>query len=112
MNTVETITTNDAYEMGYERGMAVASWVDMPETAPESCAEWCGACDTPEAIIYCVMEHEARESESFSRQMTPFEFTAYELNAQEWPDEVWDAFDEGIEAGIQEELSQRINRGI
>ncbi len=89
---------------GFHRGWSVASWQDMPEighTMPKD-IDWVGigSIETVSEQIdawemYCL------ESESNDRQFSPFECTAHEINESRWPDEVWEAFDEGIIKGLR-----------
>lgn len=45
-------------------------------------------------------------AEQYSRDYSPFEFTASEFNRQEeYADDLWEAFDEGITASINADLA-------
>ena len=96
-------------QQGVERGADIASWIDVPE-ALDSCADYCGACDTERARTQCWMENEAHESESNSRQYSPFEDTATEFNGMDEFDseDAWTTFDEGINAGISDIITKRL----
>lgn len=46
-----------------------------------------------------ISDMSAHESEVY-RQYSPFEFFAHDINASEYPDELWDAYDTGVYNGI------------
>ncbi len=88
---------------GFDRGWNVASWQDMPEigyTLPLD-IDWVGI-GTVETVSDQIDAWEilCAESEANDRQFTPFEVTAHEINESRWPDEYWEAFDDGITRGI------------
>lgn len=93
----------EAYKLGYERGWDVASWTDMPEignTLPRH-VDWQGI-GTIESVedqldAWAMM---CSEAESDARSYSPFEHTAHEINESRDPEGYWQAFDEGITAGI------------
>ena len=94
----------EAYEQGYARGYNGASWQDMPEigeTLPRH-VDWIGI-GTIETVGEQIEAWEALcgESESHCRDFSPFELTAHEINESRWPDENWEAFNEGIIRGIR-----------
>ena len=97
------------YQAGYDRGQAVASWINTPEIGVEYWTE-------SEGRIVATRENAADvwfsccyDAESNGRQYTPFEFTAKELNdlQEEKKYDVWDTFEAGIEAGFIAEWKTR-----
>lgn len=105
------------YQQGYDRGVSIASWVDIPEPGSEIPGDLdpigSEVVDTPEAAMD-VMYLLAGESEQIDREYSPFEFTAGEINRYEkWCEDHgkfpggWEAFDQGIEDGISSELQDR-----
>lgn len=103
------------YEQGYERGLSCASWCDMPQVGDriDKNIDWIGYGDTvTDDNIRDYHETIAFVSEENDRQYSPFEFTAHEINELgEWQsDSAWQAFDDGIAAGIHANLSERYNR--
>jgi len=58
------------------------------------------------------MGNEAHEAESHGRQYSPFEFTASEINTLEEfdSDDAWQAFDDGIAAGIEDNITARLHK--
>jgi len=93
----------EAYNLGYERGYNGASWQDMPEigsTLPRD-VDWIGI-ETVETVYEQIEAWEmlCGEAESHSRDFTPFEFTAHDLNESRDPEGYWEAFDEGIYKGM------------
>ncbi len=94
----------EAHELGYDRGWHVASWTDMPEIGqmlPRD-IDWQGI-GSIKSVNDQIDAWEAlcSEAESNSRQFSPFEFTARAINESRDPDSYWEAFDEGITAGLR-----------
>lgn len=97
------MTKREARKAGYGRGWNVASWVDMPAIGsrlPRD-MDWVGMGELKTAwerieawSMLC------SEAESNDRSYSPFEFTAHDINEQPNSDELWEAFEEGITAGI------------
>lgn len=89
---------------GYESGWNVASWQDMPaigETLPPH-IDYVGIGKIEDVSAQVdAWEMLCRESESNGRDFSPFEFTAHDINSSHDPDGLWQAFDDGIEAGIR-----------
>jgi len=95
-----TMTEGEKYwhDEGFYRGQSIAETV-----APD-------AIETPDGTLYDVgtgallnwedMISELYECESNDRQFSPFEFTAKEINESDYPDEYWEAYDQGISEGI------------
>lgn len=106
----EHIEFADDYLAGYERGFNAASWCDEPEIGERipRHIDWVGYGEVSEDNIQEVHEMLAFESESASRDYSPFEFTAHDLNKDEdTSEERWEAFDAGIADGIRAELAKR-----
>jgi len=113
---MEDTTRDEVYEMGRERGGNVASWTDIPEVGSpiDTFLDWQGLGDVvTEDNQADYMEMLAFAAESNSRDFSPFEFTANELNGlEETADfEVWEAFDEGIADGIRADIAERLKVG-
>jgi hypothetical protein len=51
-------------------------------------------------------ESDCYEAESNSRQYSPFEFLAHDINECHNSDSLWDAYDNGITAGIQKYVKE------
>lgn len=106
------MTTADAQELGRDRGMESAMFADMPKIGDRV-----EKFDLPnfEGLIKSIEDcqevflESAAESETNSRQFTPFEFTSKEINehAEFEAAELWEAFDEGIIEGIRETWDKR-----
>ena len=93
-----------AYELGYDRGWNVASWTGMPEIGQRLSRDldWQGIGtidDVGDQID--AWETLCSEAESNDRCFSPFEFTASEINKSRDPETYWEAFDAGVQAGIQ-----------
>ena len=102
------IDLTEVYEAGFMRGNNCASWCDMPdigEKIPRH-IDWVGYGVVTEENQHEVHELYAMEGESNSRDFSPFEFTAHELNEMSDPDAAWEAFDAGIHAGVVENLKK------
>jgi hypothetical protein len=96
---------SEAYEMGFERGESVASWIDIPELGTEiKHIDYVGYETVTEENFLDVMEMFAFEAESNGREYSPFEFTASEFNKARNSESLWEAFDNGIADGIRKEM--------
>ena len=104
-----TTLANHWYELGKDRGQSIASWVDIPENLVD-CAEYCGACEGDRPRVHCWMANQASEGESNDRQFSPFEFTAHEINEMDASEEIWEAYDSGINDGIDKNINQRLTQ--
>ena len=112
----------DAYELGQDRGRCVASWVDSPEVGQEISREldWVGYRIVDDENRQDVFSMICGEAESNGRDFTPWEHTAHALNSLPEdgrdpetgqftldPETAWEAYDEGISAGIEAESASR-----
>lgn len=102
---------SEIYLSGFERGYNAASWQDIPEIGStlsksvdyQGIGEIESTQDQADALQML-----ASESESNSRDFSPFEFTAHDLNEREDSEDAWQAFDEGISDGILANIGERI----
>jgi len=102
---------SEIYLSGFERGYNAASWQDIPEIGStlsksvdyQGIGEIESTHDQADALQML-----ASESESNSRDFSPFEFTAHDLNEREDSEDAWQAFDEGISDGILANIGERI----
>lgn len=92
----------DAYDTGFDRGLEAAEYTEVPKAKPGS-----GLSDL-QAEEY--IKTEAFESEEHSRQYSPFEFFAQELNNDPDSDSAWKAYEAGVEAGIEKGASKRLRK--
>ena len=100
------MNTQEAKTLGFNRGRTIASYIDVREIGT----------DNPEGYEI-LSEDDQKEwfmkdsfdSETSSREYSPFEFTAKELNGSECPDELWEAFEEGIFEGVQFEYQMKFD---
>ena len=100
------------YQEGLHHGYCVASWNDLPEigSSVDKAIDWFGI-DTIETVSdaadYFMMV--CSIAEDYSRQYSPFEFTAKELNElQESKDyDVWQVFEDGIQDGFLKNWKER-----
>ena len=106
-------TKKEIYEMGKDRGYNIASWTDLPEigsspdriTAAETCIdEITDIHDAHDVFVSLVWQ-----GENNSRQFSPFEFTAHDLNemVETKPYDPWEIFEEGIRVGIENNWKSR-----
>lgn len=102
----------DAYNYGKEHGYSVASWVDVPELNDhiDPSIDYVGLGKrVTEDNRWDYMEMLCIASEENSRQYSPFEFLAYEINSIEddWKSgEYWDEFDRGVNVGINKRIRE------
>jgi hypothetical protein len=103
---------NEANDRGKDRGIECAMYIDLPKIGDRidkyDLPNFKGLIKTLEDCKEVFLES-AAESETHSRQFTPFEFTASEINGHEEFEaaELWEAFDEGIIEGIGETWDKR-----
>ena len=108
------MTKKDIREAGFNRGHNIASWQDMPEIGDkvDKYIDWFGydVVDQDNILDVCVLY--ANAAEENDRQYSPFEFTASELNeiTDSKPYDVWQVFDEAIQAGMLACFKARIKR--
>lgn len=103
---------DDFYDLGVERGRAIASWIDVPQFGDHVPREidWIGIeqilskDDALEAFKLF-----AQAAEENSRQFSPFEHTAKAINESDEPDQNWDAFNQGIDDGIDQHAIERLS---
>lgn len=103
---------SDIYLAGYSRGYKSASWQDIPDIGsrlPKHIDFQDIGCIESEQDQADALQMLASEAESNSRQYSPFEFTAHELNEREDSEDAWAAFDEGISDGILANVAERIH---
>ena len=95
-----------AYRLGWNHGHGIACH-NVPAVGDRICPsiDWLGLGKTvtPENIAEY---HEALcfAAESASREYSPFEFTAHELNELEDSDDLWCAFESGVSDSIHADL--------
>jgi len=105
-------TKREIERAGYERGQAVASWVDLPEIGEpiDWSVDWWGLGETvtrENVADYYEMLCDAAEKNG--RQFSPFEMTANELNKLQEvkPYDVWQVYEDGIQRGFRAEWRAR-----
>jgi hypothetical protein len=77
------MTEKEAYEIGYDEGYTAAK------------------ANIDRNLSYDENFENAWEGHENSRQYSPFEFIAQEINEDEDSEELWDSFDEGVSEGIK-----------
>lgn len=101
----------EVWEVGYDTGKHVVSWLDLPELGDliKKSVDWVGLGDrvTRENIhdYVVILAHAAEEN---ARQYTPFEVIASELNKYDNSDETWIAYEDGIARGIEDAVTKRL----
>jgi hypothetical protein len=99
------------YERGFDRGFTTASWTNIPEigTRLPRHVDWVGVGEIKDEQDQAeAMQALASDAESNDRDFSPFEFTAHEFNEAENSEELWEAFDEGINDGILANIESRL----
>lgn len=110
---LDFITTEQALELGRDRGECVASWVDLPELGLSPTTTVARECGLDFEITD---EHEAKDywlalcsdAESRDRDFTPFEFTASRFNRLAHAEALWAAYDEGLVDGYETSWKARV----
>ena len=98
----------DAYLRGFDRGYNCASWINLPEIGAKVWTDSDGYLIVDADNMWDIVGALAGDGESNDRQFSPFEFTASEFNGnEELSEELWDAFDNGINEGINANVRER-----
>lgn len=101
------LSKTEIHEMGFSRGQSIGRYVPYVEKGPiedTNAARELGITEVESlADVEMLYYHWAGEAESNSRDYSPFEFTAKELNDLEaevdW--EVWDAYNDAVYEGFE-----------
>lgn len=107
------MTKKDIYNAGFMRGYNCASWQDMPELGKTYWTESDGRIEVEtKADAEAVFMDACSQAEAGSRDYSPFEFTAKDLNelAETKPYDVWQVFEEGIYKGFVKSWKGRSKR--
>ena len=89
----------DAYNHGLDRGIEVALHCEEEEETEEEEVEWC-------ALSVADKRNACLESELHSRQYSPFEFFASDVNeCGDRAEGLWDSYDAGVVKGINGTLA-------
>lgn len=84
------VTQRDAYNEGFDTGYGIARFNvhNLAKWGREKFLEECAG------------------AEENARQYSPFEFTAAEFNRSRNPDGLWDAYENGVMAGIKKVMAE------
>lgn len=77
------LTQHQVFQRGFNAGQAASACVS---TSPKTNLDDFTA--------------EAHEAEGNARQYTPFEFLAKQINDSPAPEDLWDAYEQGVSSGI------------
>jgi len=95
------VNKTDAYNHGLDRGIEVALHCEEEEETEEEEVEWC-------ALSVADKRNACLESELHSRQYSPFEFFASDVNeCGDRAEGLWDSYDEGVVKGIDATLDAK-----
>ncbi len=97
----KAMTSDEAYEVGFANGAAAGMYC---EVSAEHRRHACCECGQNDECAEC-RTAAAYDGEMGARDFSPFEFTAHAINLNEYPDDVWEAYDNGVTAGIESEAS-------
>ena len=87
-----------AYAEGFDRGYEAATMCEIPA-------------DAKPVDLRDALREEAFEAEGNSRQYSPFEFLAHDLNENEnRSDGLWEAYDDGVASGIKKGVTERLKK--
>ena len=87
----------DCYKQGYNTGYDIAE-----SNRPDYNLADNDECDK---FISDMLEHES----DIYRQYSPFELFAHDINASEYPDELWDEYENGVYDGIKQLVKEEVN---
>ena len=96
-----------AFQLGKRAGYNAAIYTEVSEGNKRDATNC--HCDDWECCADC-LSVAAYESEQNARDFSPFEFTAHEINTGRNPEGQWDAYDNGVEAGIKAGIKKRLAR--
>ncbi len=107
------MTKKDIFDSGFQRGVNVALWCEIPDIGEEIKIDGEGIIDVTKDNLFDTCMSLCFESEANDRQYSPFEFTAKELNdiEEKKPYDVWNVFETGIYKGFKQELTKRLKGG-
>lgn len=88
-------TKREAYKMGIETGYDIVD-SNIADLSPDS---------TQGDIDKLIEECAEWESDGY-RQFTPFEFVAHDFNSSRYPDETWQAYDDGVTKGMDKRIAE------
>ena len=105
----------EAYEYGYNRGWQAVEYglLDQIDSIIEQTLESDHYWDDIDTIledldefIDDVLKTKAYEMEEGGRQFSPFEFHASDFNKSPDPEATWDAYGNGVAAGVQDAIKE------
>jgi predicted RNA-binding protein associated with RNAse of E/G family len=100
---------NELFAAGKDRGVNIASWVDMPAAGDTIRTECSGRVEVIDVdSLTEAMRDIAYQNEGHNRSYSPFEYIAHAINEREDSEEAWTKYGEGIDAGIQESIEKRV----
>ncbi len=88
------ITLREAYQKGIDAG-EVSAWATQAAFSGKGKEDW---------------EQRAIESEQHSRQYSPFEFLAQDLNEHPVPDRAWEEYEKGVGVGVRRYIRQHTGK--
>ena len=99
------MNSSEAYSIGRNHGHGIACH-NVPSIGEKLWIAEMGRVTVTAENIREIHQCLCFEAESYSRQYSPFEFTAHEFNEAENSEELWDAYENGVTAAIFEDLSK------
>ncbi len=99
-----------AFQLGKRAGYDAAIYTEVDDFDRKE-ARCGGDCDCmpDEECAECISQA-AWLSEQNAREYSPFEFTAHEINAGRNPEGQWEAYNQGVEAGIKLGIKKRLSK--
>lgn len=95
-----------AFQLGKRAGCNAAIYTEVADSDRNHA---CCDCEDEQECAECISSA-AYECEQNARDFTPFEFTAHEINTGRNPEGQWEAYDNGVEAGIKAGIKKRLAR--
>ena len=106
----KTAAIEEIKAFAIDQGYSIASYQNAPNIGDEVSKEidWqgIGAIESVQDIIDALQMMSVNAEEGF-RSYTPFELWAHGMNERKDSEEVWEAYDEGIQEGIDKNLEER-----
>ena len=95
-----------AFNQGKHYGFNAAIYCEVGGEDRNNCD--CG--DDTNVLTVCeeCLSSAAAESERMARDFSPWEFTAHDINESDDAEELWEAYDDGVDAGIKDGVLKRL----
>jgi len=105
---------NDWRQQGYDRGYNIAGYQEAPvygydAKGVQDCNIGRVEDESDAEEVFLKMCFDAEQN---NRSFSPFEFVCREINDHPYRDEIWEAYEEGIDEGFQEYYQQNVKQEV